>query len=157
MGMLEEIKEDLAERMSGHIDSRCATADEVRIAWLVSEVERLQSAGPGNKKFSDDQIFQALATCNGNGMRAAKLVGCHFVTVYTRAKKLGIKVNGIKNRSPRNDKRFSDNEVRDALKCNDNNARAAARELGCCHSAINSRAKKLGIKPSGKKGRTKTP
>lgn len=40
--MFEEIKANLAERMSNHIDFRCASADEVRIAWLITEVEMLQ-------------------------------------------------------------------------------------------------------------------
>ncbi len=40
--MFEEIKTDLNERMSHYTDSRQPTADEVRIAWLVDEVEKLR-------------------------------------------------------------------------------------------------------------------
>lgn len=39
--MFEDIKKDLSERMSVIIDSRQPTGDDVRIAWLVSEVDAL--------------------------------------------------------------------------------------------------------------------
>lgn len=39
--MLKDIKEDLRKRMTNYNDSCQPTADEVRIAWLVGEVERL--------------------------------------------------------------------------------------------------------------------
>lgn len=42
--MLDKIKKDIDERMSQYTDSRHPTDDEVSIAWLVSEVERLQTA-----------------------------------------------------------------------------------------------------------------
>lgn len=42
--MFAEIQEDLAHRMSTHIDSRCATADEVRLCWLVGCVEDMKKA-----------------------------------------------------------------------------------------------------------------
>ena len=40
--MLDKIKKDINERMSKYKDSRHPTDDEVSIAWLVSEVERLE-------------------------------------------------------------------------------------------------------------------
>ena len=40
--MLDKIKKDINERMSKYKDSRHPTNDEVSIAWLVSEVERLE-------------------------------------------------------------------------------------------------------------------
>ncbi len=40
--MLNRIKKDINERMSKYEDSRHPTNDEVSIAWLVSEVERLK-------------------------------------------------------------------------------------------------------------------
>lgn len=38
---LETIKANLNERMVGYTDSRQPTDDEVNIAWLVCEVDRL--------------------------------------------------------------------------------------------------------------------
>jgi hypothetical protein len=40
--MLDEIRNDIKERMSGQPNSMAASADEVRICWLIAEVERLQ-------------------------------------------------------------------------------------------------------------------
>lgn len=40
--MLDKIKKDINKRMSEYKDSRHPTDDEVAIAWLVSEVERLE-------------------------------------------------------------------------------------------------------------------
>lgn len=40
--MLNKIKKDIVERMSHYTDSRQPTGDEVSIAWLVSEVDRLK-------------------------------------------------------------------------------------------------------------------
>jgi len=40
--MYDEIVKDINERMKGQVNSMCATADEVRICWLVAEVERLR-------------------------------------------------------------------------------------------------------------------
>lgn len=42
--MLEKIKKDINKRMSEYKDSRHPTDDEVSIAWLVSEVDRLEKA-----------------------------------------------------------------------------------------------------------------
>ncbi len=39
--MLDKIKKDINERMSKYTDSRHPTDDEVSIAWLVSEIEKL--------------------------------------------------------------------------------------------------------------------
>ena len=39
--MLKAIENNLRERMQGYTDSRQPTDDEVRIAWLFSEVDRL--------------------------------------------------------------------------------------------------------------------
>ena len=39
--MLEQIQENIRERMVQYNDSRQPTGDEVRIAWLISEIERL--------------------------------------------------------------------------------------------------------------------
>jgi predicted P-loop ATPase len=39
--MLKEIKNDINNRMSEYTDSRQPTADEVRLAWLVGEIEEL--------------------------------------------------------------------------------------------------------------------
>ncbi len=41
--MFQEIKDDLDKRMSTHVNSMCASADEVRIAWLVCQVESLKA------------------------------------------------------------------------------------------------------------------
>ncbi len=40
--MLNKIKADIVKRMSAYTDSRQPSGDEVAIAWLVSEVERLE-------------------------------------------------------------------------------------------------------------------
>lgn len=40
--MYEEIIKDMEERISAQTDSRMASPDEVRICWLISEVERLR-------------------------------------------------------------------------------------------------------------------
>jgi len=37
-----EIVEDINKRISAQPNSMCATDDEVRICWLVAEVERLR-------------------------------------------------------------------------------------------------------------------
>lgn len=39
--MLKEIQKDLKQRMANYTDSRQPTGDEVTIAWLLSEIERL--------------------------------------------------------------------------------------------------------------------
>ena len=41
--MFEKIVEEMARRMATHICSRCATDDEVRICWLITEVDRLRA------------------------------------------------------------------------------------------------------------------
>lgn len=38
------VKELIVKRFSTHVDSRCATEDEVWLAWLVSEHDRLTAA-----------------------------------------------------------------------------------------------------------------
>jgi transcriptional regulator with GAF, ATPase, and Fis domain len=106
-----------------------------------------------NKKYSDAIITHALRQADGNGMKASELLGCTFPTVYSRAKKLGLKLDGMKNRRPRNDKKFSDEEICTALENNGNSSRRAAKHLGAAHNTIRSRAKKLGIPLAGKKGR----
>jgi len=40
--MLEKIKKDIDKRMSQYSDSRHPTSDEVAIAWLILEIERLK-------------------------------------------------------------------------------------------------------------------
>ena len=40
--MLNEIRDDINERISGQPHSMAASPDEVRICWLVAEVESLQ-------------------------------------------------------------------------------------------------------------------
>jgi hypothetical protein len=40
--MFDEIVNDINERIKSQPDSRCATADEVRICWLVAEVQELR-------------------------------------------------------------------------------------------------------------------
>ncbi len=42
--MLNKIEKDINERMSKYTDSRQPTDDEVAIAWLITEVKRLQDA-----------------------------------------------------------------------------------------------------------------
>jgi len=39
--MLKEITDNINERIKGQPDSRCASADEVRICWLICEIELL--------------------------------------------------------------------------------------------------------------------
>lgn len=39
--MLKKIEDNLRERMCGYTDSRQPTDDEVTIAWLISEIDRL--------------------------------------------------------------------------------------------------------------------
>jgi hypothetical protein len=41
--MYNEIVEDINKRISAQPNSMCATGDEVRICWLVAEVEKLRS------------------------------------------------------------------------------------------------------------------
>lgn len=43
--MYKEICEEMKKRAKTWIDSRCATSDEVRICWLIREIERLQKMG----------------------------------------------------------------------------------------------------------------
>jgi len=40
--IFEKIKKDINKRMSQYNDSRHPTSDEVTIAWLVLEIERLK-------------------------------------------------------------------------------------------------------------------
>ena len=39
--MLEEIRDNINDRLSKYTDSRQPTGDEVRLAWLVAEIEEL--------------------------------------------------------------------------------------------------------------------
>lgn len=38
---IEEVKELISQRFATHIDSRCATEEEVWLAWLICEHDRL--------------------------------------------------------------------------------------------------------------------
>ena len=40
--MFKEICQDMEKRITAQCDSRCASPDEVRICWLIGEVERLR-------------------------------------------------------------------------------------------------------------------
>lgn len=40
--MFDEIVKDIVNRIAAQPDSRCASADEVRICWLVSEITNMQ-------------------------------------------------------------------------------------------------------------------
>ena len=40
--MLNEIKNNINERIKNQPDYRCASADEVRICWMVMEIELLK-------------------------------------------------------------------------------------------------------------------
>jgi hypothetical protein len=40
--MLDEIITDIKKRLADQPDSRCASADEVRICWLISELEGIK-------------------------------------------------------------------------------------------------------------------
>ena len=40
--MFNEIEADINKRIKPQIDSRCATDDEVRICWLISEIDALR-------------------------------------------------------------------------------------------------------------------
>jgi len=54
--MFKEIVEEIGKRMATHTCSRCATDDEVRICWLITEVERLRELyEPGQHE--DDKII----------------------------------------------------------------------------------------------------
>lgn len=54
--MFKEIVEEMARRMATHICSRCATDDEVRICWLITEVDRLRDLyEPGQHE--DDKLI----------------------------------------------------------------------------------------------------
>ena len=53
--MLDEIRKNINERLINQPDSRCASADEVRICWLISEIERLQKIIYREQKDSTDR------------------------------------------------------------------------------------------------------
>jgi hypothetical protein len=40
--MLNDILSNIKERLANQPDSRCASADEVRICWLIGEIDRLK-------------------------------------------------------------------------------------------------------------------
>lgn len=40
--LTKEIREDINKRISAQPDSRCASPDEVRICWLLCEIDKLQ-------------------------------------------------------------------------------------------------------------------
>ena len=46
----EEIKKDINERMEQYADSRQPTGDEVTIAWLIIEVERLNTSAKEERR-----------------------------------------------------------------------------------------------------------
>lgn len=48
--MLDEIIADINERIASQPDSRCATEDEVRICWLICEIDRLIDRLNGEKE-----------------------------------------------------------------------------------------------------------
>jgi len=59
--MLKEIIDNINERIKGQPDSRCASADEVRICWLVGEIETL------NRKI--EEAKKCLENCREVGLR----------------------------------------------------------------------------------------
>jgi hypothetical protein len=58
MDMFDEIEQNLKERMKGQINSMCATDDEVRLCWLVAEVEKLRGIITEWKNFAKSIVSQ---------------------------------------------------------------------------------------------------
>lgn len=54
MCMFEEIQTNLKERLAAQPDSRCASGDEVRMAWLVCEIESLRAELVKREKCLDE-------------------------------------------------------------------------------------------------------
>jgi len=60
--MYDEICKDINKRISAQIDSRCATDDEVRICWLITEVDRLRKIRDTSQKILQDDFFKLSQT-----------------------------------------------------------------------------------------------
>ncbi len=58
--MLDEIIKNINERLSTQPDSRCASADEVRICWLVGEIEDLQRTISEQKESAETNRADAI-------------------------------------------------------------------------------------------------
>ena len=54
--MADEAIQCLTERMKSHIDSRCASGDEVYMAAMAFRIQELEEAFAGNQKKIDEEI-----------------------------------------------------------------------------------------------------
>ena len=63
--MLDEIITDIKKRLADQPDSRCASADEVRICWLISELEGIKKRHAELRKVYDDTQNYAVGLANG--------------------------------------------------------------------------------------------
>lgn len=72
--MFEKIEKDITERMSHYTDSRGPTGDEVAIAWLVTEVERLREIITKTVTNLLDEK-EPVVLKGARGMRSAKYLG----------------------------------------------------------------------------------
>jgi len=86
MDMLNIIRKNINRRMDVYTDSRQPTGDEVAIAWLVSEIDRLQSKP--KHRITDDAIRACMLENNNNKSQVARVLGVTYKTIQRRWKKL---------------------------------------------------------------------
>lgn len=98
----------------------------------------------GKSPYTDKQITAAMKKTKNNMRAAAHILGCHYVTMQLRARALGLKAQGVGSTNTK----YSDKQIKSALKKANNNMNAAARILGCSFNVVKKRATKLGIKPN---------
>jgi hypothetical protein len=60
--MFKEIKEDILSRLKNQTDSRQASADEVRIAWLIGEIQRMEEHLKTAKEKVSEELFEFIQT-----------------------------------------------------------------------------------------------
>lgn len=85
--MLDKIRKNIDERMNRYTDSRHPSGDEVAIAWLISEIDRLQSKP--KHRITDGAIMHCMLENNNNKSQVARVLGVTYKTILRRWKKIG--------------------------------------------------------------------
>jgi len=60
--MFKEIEEDILSRLKNQTDSRQASTDEVRIAWLIGEIQRMEGHLKTAKENVTTELFKFIQT-----------------------------------------------------------------------------------------------
>ena len=60
--MFKEIQENIISRMKEQTDSRQASGDEVRLCWLLSEIQRMEEHLKASKEKLSEELFKFVQT-----------------------------------------------------------------------------------------------